>query len=856
MLSFRTFGRHAIPIATASLVLLVGCSQSSQSQFGALSSLDPSHRAAVALASGVNATFEQRAAASGVSPTCFREGAILNQNGDARVQEQSGFVPPSICRMVQISEAGGSRVGGVNGAFGGGTFDGYKPAACLPSKAIALARGANSYGELTISFGTLRNPTIMVPTIVDSSLPVGSYSIAVSGDKAVVRVLLSDKLPLEKFAIRTGVTGLFETVECQFVVEAAPIEPQPIVMPPAPVLPQPIAESLPAPESEADDKGEAVAEQESLPAPEGEASGSMPVVVAEEPSATEPEPAPVSNPLVVLPETDPLIVNDVSPGEAPPAPVVQPPEPVVAGETAPPAPENAEGEPAAPPAEPLPIVFQQPAPEAVEPLPLPPLVMNPVEEEDPSRNLAANAGSASEDQDADETDELEASIVQGDEPADEGKLADANLGITCESIRLNAGAEGLLDFHLSRILTKRERKKVRGVFRIFDAPGDLFVERASSKHLRSLRLRLRAPRVIGHLRRVAVELQVGGARAACTVSLNPSFIGDDGTVKIVDGSFCGQSSIGAYAATNDDKGGAFAEIFFPVPMNGSRDSARYSLASGALNIDRDVDVKFSGPLSHRVIVKKRPARGSARIRIDYVYTDANGRKTDGCDLHIAQADQIATEPSSVFVTAQGLTGNVYALYSDDPKRRSPNRQALPERPGVLYTDQQLAQLNPIASILMSEINVPARSFSAGFPGAPADLFEWFQIAVGPLGLQGLEAFERSLPRTKLFIPNTGDYQFRTLSDDGVRIYIDGKLVVDDPTVHAPRTRDSSTVWLEAGWHDFALRYFQGPRYQIALVLSWRAVGHANGQWDLGGSWKEIPARAFLTEARQIAVSSN
>jgi hypothetical protein len=855
MRSFRAFGRYAIPIAIASLVLL-GCSQSSQSQFGALSSLAPSQRAAVALASGVNATFEQRAAASGVAPACFREGAILNQNGDARVQEQSGFVPPPTCGIAQISEAAGSRVGGVNGAFGGGTFDGNQPAACLPSKAIALARGANSYGELTISFGSLRNPIIIAPTIVDSSLPVGSYSIAVSGGKAVIRVLLSDKLPLEKFAIRTGVTALFaDTVECQFVVEAAPIAPQPIVMPPDPVVPQPIAESLPAPESEADDKGEAVAEQGALPEPEGEASGPAPVVVAEEPSATEPEPAPVQEPLVVLPETDPLIVNDPSPGEAPPAPVFQQPEPIVAGDTAPPAPEKAEGEPAAPPAEPLPIVFQQPAPEAVEPLPLPPLVMNPVAEE-PSRNPAADPGPAWDDRDADETDQLEASIVRGDDPADEGKLANANLGITCESIRLNADAEGILDFHLSRVLTNGERKKVRGVFRIFDAPGDLFVERASSNHLRSLRLRLRAPSVIGHLRRVAVELQVGGARAACTVSLNPSFIGDDGKVKIVDGSFCGQSSIGAYAATNDDKGGASAEIFFPVPMNGSRDSSRYSIASGTLNIDRDVDVKFSGPLSHRVIVKKRPAKGSARVRIDYVYTDANGRKTDGCDLHIAQADQIATEPPPVFVTAQGLTGNVYALYSDDPKRRSPNRQALPERPGVLYTDQQLAQLNPIAGILMSEINVPARSFSAGFPGAPADLFEWFQIAVGPLGLQGLEAFERSLPRTKLFIPNTGDYQFRTLSDDGVRIYIDGKLVVDDPTVHAPRTRDSSTVRLEAGWHDFALRYFQGPRYQIALVLSWRAVGHANGQWDLGGSWKVIPARAFLTEARQIAVSSN
>lgn len=52
------------------------------------------------------------------------------------------------------------------------------------------------------------------------------------------------------------------------------------------------------------------------------------------------------------------------------------------------------------------------------------------------------------------------------------------------------------------------------------------------------------------------------------------------------------------------------------------------------------------------------------------------------------------------------------------------------------------------------------------------------------------------------------YQFATTSDDGVRLWIGGELVIDDWTTHAV-TQDVGAKWLEAGkWYDIKLEYFE------------------------------------------------
>ena len=57
--------------------------------------------------------------------------------------------------------------------------------------------------------------------------------------------------------------------------------------------------------------------------------------------------------------------------------------------------------------------------------------------------------------------------------------------------------------------------------------------------------------------------------------------------------------------------------------------------------------------------------------------------------------------------------------------------------------------------------------------------------------------------------------FSLYSDDGSKLFIDGKLVVDNDGIHAPRLEGGS-VTLSAGRHPVEIHYFQGPRHTIAM----------------------------------------
>ncbi len=62
-------------------------------------------------------------------------------------------------------------------------------------------------------------------------------------------------------------------------------------------------------------------------------------------------------------------------------------------------------------------------------------------------------------------------------------------------------------------------------------------------------------------------------------------------------------------------------------------------------------------------------------------------------------------------------------------------------------------------------------------------------------------------RAQVRIAESGSYRLSVVSDDGVRVRIDGRTVLENWTWHAP-TRDVSTIELAAGEHEFELEYFQ------------------------------------------------
>jgi hypothetical protein len=136
---------------------------------------------------------------------------------------------------------------------------------------------------------------------------------------------------------------------------------------------------------------------------------------------------------------------------------------------------------------------------------------------------------------------------------------------------------------------------------------------------------------------------------------------------------------------------------------------------------------------------------------------------------------------SIFVS-DGLLGKIYLLPQNTPML--PNFDTL----------------QPIDTIYTQSINIPPRSWSAGFPGLP-NRFEWFAI-------EYTGTFKTNKP---------GHYIFKLLSDDGSKLFIDDKLIIDNDKLHGVAVR-TGEVDLNNSHHSIKIQYFQGPRYQIALQL--------------------------------------
>jgi hypothetical protein len=87
---------------------------------------------------------------------------------------------------------------------------------------------------------------------------------------------------------------------------------------------------------------------------------------------------------------------------------------------------------------------------------------------------------------------------------------------------------------------------------------------------------------------------------------------------------------------------------------------------------------------------------------------------------------------------------------------------------------------------------------------------------------------------RIKIPRDAKYTFFTESDDGSRLWIDGKVVVDNGGVH-PMEEKSGDVDLKAGDHDIKIELFQNDGLVGCKV-----------SWESSGSAKEIiPDSAFI-----------
>jgi hypothetical protein len=151
-----------------------------------------------------------------------------------------------------------------------------------------------------------------------------------------------------------------------------------------------------------------------------------------------------------------------------------------------------------------------------------------------------------------------------------------------------------------------------------------------------------------------------------------------------------------------------------------------------------------------------------------------------------QAPDANQEPVYVFGTSvvipSGLQGTIYYI-SHSEKRLFDFEKGKPR--GTLYT---------------TSLNIPPQDYKLGFPGI-SDRKEWFAIDY----------------RGKFWVENAGDYRFELTADDGAMLYVDGQLVIDDSGLHPPVTLNG-TAGLREGAHMIRVKYFQGIKYRVALVL--------------------------------------
>jgi hypothetical protein len=155
------------------------------------------------------------------------------------------------------------------------------------------------------------------------------------------------------------------------------------------------------------------------------------------------------------------------------------------------------------------------------------------------------------------------------------------------------------------------------------------------------------------------------------------------------------------------------------------------------------------------------------------------------------------------VSTSGLQGRVYVLKEGTGKLPRFDRT---KSVGTIYTNT---------------LNVWPQRFDEGFPGI-TDRFEWFGIDY----------------TGRFWVGEPGQYHFSLLSDDGSRLSIDDKELIDNDGTHAAFAL-SASAFLSYGIHTIRVAYYQGPRFTVALVL---AVGAPGAAWRIFNTEDFLPPK--------------
>jgi type IV pilus assembly protein PilY1 len=96
-------------------------------------------------------------------------------------------------------------------------------------------------------------------------------------------------------------------------------------------------------------------------------------------------------------------------------------------------------------------------------------------------------------------------------------------------------------------------------------------------------------------------------------------------------------------------------------------------------------------------------------------------------------------------------------------------------------------------------------------------------------------------------PSTGNYKFETESDDGVRLWVNGVLVIDNWNDHSAMTNTTADIALTAGAPlTVRLEYYERTG-GAEIKLRWKAPGAASFSVYTAGDWWSAPMRARVCD---------
>ncbi|MEV0350004.1 PA14 domain-containing protein [Nonomuraea sp. NPDC050680] len=199
-------------------------------------------------------------------------------------------------------------------------------------------------------------------------------------------------------------------------------------------------------------------------------------------------------------------------------------------------------------------------------------------------------------------------------------------------------------------------------------------------------------------------------------------------------------------------------------------------------------------------------------------------------LHVFASDQsknvvlvnVGADPIDAGLTLTGLTAGTAAIWQSTSDAWTPHRTGTATITGGKATVTLPA--GSVTTLVIDQQGLSATYFdNADLTGAtvtridPTVNFDWGSAAPAPA--IGADTF--SVRWTgKVVADKAETYTFVTTSDDGVRLWVDGKPLIDNWTDHSKRD-DTGQIALTAGAHDIKMEYYDSG-YDAIAELRWES----------------------------------